>query len=60
MFCWEFSMETTPHRGLKEGSRWLGCGEVVVASACQWAVAMMVSVIFFASSREVEKTNTRA
>ena len=49
-------METTPHRGLKEGSRWLGRGEVVVASACQWAV----SVIFFASSREVEKTNTRA
>ena len=53
-------MESTPHRGLKEGSRWLGRGEVVVASACQWAVAMMVSVIFFASSREVEKTNTRA
>lgn len=53
-------METTPHRGLKEGLRWLGRVEVVVASARQWAVAMMVSVIFFASSREVEKTNTRA
>ena len=53
-------MGMLPHRGLKEGSRSLGRDRLAVASVRQWAVAMMTSVIFCASSGEMAKTNTRA
>ena len=42
-------MGMVPHRGLKGGSRLLGCYRPAVASARQWAVVRMVDTMVLTS-----------